>query len=80
MNKDVQLIAEAYNNVSKTENIDVDQLIDAIKQQQIAKGNKEYAYSYAVGVLSSLIKSALHSPKTLQDEINRSYRYYTTGE
>jgi hypothetical protein len=80
MNKDAKLIAEAYNNVSKTENVDIDTLIDTIKQNQIDKGNREFANAHAIGALSFLIKRALQTPGSLQDYINRSYKMYTTGE
>ena len=82
MNKDQRLIAEAYNNITEditSGNIDVDTLIDAIKQQQVSKGNSEHAYSYVVGVLGAILKSSLLSPKTVQEDINRSYKYYTEG-
>jgi|688.fasta_scaffold00081_153 hypothetical protein len=62
---------------AESSNVDVDTLIDTIKEYQVKKGNREYAYSYVVGVLSSIIKEALHSPKNLQSSINRSYQSFT---
>lgn len=79
MNKDSKLIAEAYNNVSKTENVDIDTLIDAIKQSQTDKGNREFANPFIIGVLSSLVKAALQgeSSKVLQHSINKMYEFYS---
>jgi hypothetical protein len=65
---------------AESSNVDVDTLIDTIKEYQVKKGNREYAYSYVVGVLSSIIKEALHSPKSLQSSINRSYQSFTEKE
>lgn len=80
MNNDAKLLAEAYSGISKTENIDIDTLIDTIKQNQIDKGNREFANAHTIGALSFLIKRALQDPKSLQDDINRSYKMYTEGE
>jgi hypothetical protein len=81
MNKDLKSILEAYNSVTEVRNtsndISVDTLIDAIKQQQVDKGNSTYAYSYVVGVLGAILKSALPTSKNLQEEINRTYKHYT---
>lgn len=80
MNKDAQLLAEAYSEISKTENIDIDTLIDAIKQNQIDKGNKEFANAHVIGALGFLIKRALQNPKSLQDDINRTYQSLTENK
>ena len=85
MNKDNHLISEAYYSQNahqsnkqedaESTNIDVDTFIDTIKQSQIKKGNKEFANSFIIGVLSSLVKAALQgeSSKDLQSTINRMY-------
>jgi len=61
---------------AESSNINIDTLIDTIKEYQVKSGNREHAYAYVVGVLGTLIKEALHSPKDLQNNINRSYRSF----
>ena len=75
--KNKKNIGSIRSEDAESTNIDVDTLIDTIKEDQIKKGNREYAYSYVVGVLSSIIKEALQNPKSLQSSINRSYQSFT---
>lgn len=80
MNKDAKLLAEAYNNVSKTVNVDIDTLIDTIKQNEIDKGDREFANARTIGTLSFLIKQELRSPGSLQNEINSTFKRYKERE
>jgi hypothetical protein len=63
----------------KSNNVDVNTFIDALKAREIKKGNKDFANAAVIGVLSALVKDVLNgeSSKDIQHSINRMYEVYS---
>jgi hypothetical protein len=68
-------------------NVTAKQLVDAILSQQEYLGNKDYAYSYATGVLQALLDEVIQidrTPKkfryrTIQEAVNSFYETANEG-